>query len=384
MTAVTFSLTEDDHAVLGRAAARRRVAWFAAWLFALLAVTNGPALVTFGVTPAWQPLAMWVAAVLFGLRNAQTAHAEEVRRNLRDRPWLLREQHLELTPAGVRWRTLADRGEVAWRFVGAVEESRAHVILRTGPTQAFLVPKRAFPTPAGAAAFARAAREHLAAPATAPVPEPEIGAERSVWSLRWGAEGADFTALHDFVLEERRRRAGASVGARVRRFLTVVIAAGVTLLLAIGLVFGTNDVMWVTAIGWLAVLTVLLFRRVFVRPFLWLTLWRLRRRWPLRFTTATQVLHAGPAGLVHRTEHGVTEATWSAITGVGDTGRHVFLFLGPSTAYVVPYRAFPDAAAAARFAEQARGWLDGAPRLAEAATARGEAPATANPFAPPK
>lgn len=66
---------------------------------------------------------------------------------------------------------------------------------------------------------------------------------------------------------------------------------------------------------------------------------------------------AGPDGLRSENEIIDTRVRWTGITGVEDTPGHVFLLTGPHTAFVVPRRAFADAAARTRFVDAVKAHL---------------------------
>jgi len=60
-------------------------------------------------------------------------------------------------------------------------------------------------------------------------------------------------------------------------------------------------------------------------------------------------LAIGPEGVRHACRTGEALTRWLAVAKVGVTTEHVFLFIGPGNAYVVPRRAFADASAFENF-----------------------------------
>jgi YcxB-like protein len=100
--------------------------------------------------------------------------------------------------------------------------------------------------------------------------------------------------------------------------------------------------------------------------------WRSRSRWIVRRNLARKVdknakllgwqrLALTPEALAASSEHSTTTLAWAAIEKIVITEKHALIFDSPTTAYVVPRRAFADEDEFREFVATARDYRDAPP-----------------------
>jgi hypothetical protein len=86
--------------------------------------------------------------------------------------WIFAPRRLVLTPEGIETTQEYRHGFVAWRLICFVGASDDHLFLYDAPTQAYVVPRRAFPDRQQFAAFVALARQYHQGRAPANWPQP--------------------------------------------------------------------------------------------------------------------------------------------------------------------------------------------------------------------
>lgn len=286
-------------------------------------------------------------------------------------------QLLAIGPAGVHHESPVTRTTTSWRFVERVSVDEQLLRFHSGPTSAWMVPRRAFASDAELDRFVEAARRwqsQLPAPETAlpadPAPRPD-----------------DFLLSFALTLKDYETIVGWATREATKITAKRAVVASMATLAAI--------VPWVlpddgSGLRWWS--PIFLVGAIAATPSLWASrlvpgsVRRTRRRYPARFPLQTQHLHVGAAGIVQVTENGRFEESWARIHRVVEDADHFYLYNGAATAYVVPKRAFETAEEVDRFHTRARAWQEAAPRLTrrEAGPLRDPATAPSDPFAPPR
>ncbi len=65
-----------------------------------------------------------------------------------------------------------------------------------------------------------------------------------------------------------------------------------------------------------------------------------------------------PEGVVDRTQFGESKTPWRDVRGVITTGQHVFIYIGPLLAHIVPRRAFADDDQCQQFVDQVKSYCE--------------------------
>lgn len=79
-----------------------------------------------------------------------------------------------------------------------------------------------------------------------------------------------------------------------------------------------------------------------------------------RYNVRKQIISISSAELECLSDDIKATVPWHEIDRVVVTGKHIFLFLAPALAYIIPTRAFASNEAAKLFGEKAGAWCDGA------------------------
>lgn len=138
---------------------------------------------------------------------------------------------------------------------------------------------------------------------------------------------------------------------RQRRMFTVQIVAGLVMVGA-G-VYVVTERSTVVLIGYgVAIALALLFAD---RYWLWVTAGRVRkllREAPNPTMMGVRTLRLTPEGLDTEYTAGSSHTKWSAVERVETTAAYVLMYVGATLAHIVPRSAFPDDAAATKFAAE--------------------------------
>lgn len=375
MIRLEYTATEAGLRVAMRDASRSARLRFYAFSAALIVA------VTLALVPlTWSNPALRIATLLlmgFGLLSTLWRARKVFERNLDEQlagqPALLATTRLEADASGVTLTSAGAEATSNWTLIAGVESGRSGVLLRTGGTLFWFVPDSAFQTPAAKADFCKQVDAWRSAATAGPEPEPFApGPQDRAFDVH--LEVDDYVALSRFVTR-------AALAKRSWRpwllpiYLVLISAAG-------GLLRGAGT----AALGASAALLVALllgYPRI-SSWFLPSQVRRLKRRYPARFPETGQQMVVGPEGVRLRSPIGRFETPWGSITRIEDDDRHLFLFLGTQSAFIVPKRYFePDEIASLR--SRWTGWLEHAPRRVGIPSGpKGAVQASHNPFEPPR
>jgi hypothetical protein len=242
---------------------------------------------------------------------------------------------IRISPAGLQVRGSVFDGDWAWSSVHALPATQEYLFLYWGEAHALIVPRRAFPSPTQAEAFIDAARRYWehgkeVAPAPAVSGPVQLPTAPDGMTLSYELVEDDLVALqrHQF-----RRRVPllllwlAVLVYLVADTLKMGIAGGLILVVPAALLFG-----WMPSA---------------VRK-------QVRKQSGL---LGPQALAASPEGLTTWSAAlGQEQRGWPGIREIRAGREHVYLFLNPMQAYVVPRRAFASTEESERFLARVREW----------------------------
>ena len=80
-----------------------------------------------------------------------------------ERHGILGQHTIALTPETLHERTAVNDSKAAWRSLFRIDATPDHIFIFTQPNSAYVIPRRAFPTPSDADAFLTSARDYYAA-----------------------------------------------------------------------------------------------------------------------------------------------------------------------------------------------------------------------------
>jgi hypothetical protein len=320
----------------------------------------------------WLALAVGLLGALVVVLRTRSLFERRITEQLVAQPWLLASSSLEARPDGFTLRSAGSESDLGWSIVYGVSVVGGGVVLHTGGSLFWYVPDAAFASLVERQRFVDSVNQWRS---SAP-----IRPERAPWpveagdaSLSVALNEADYVALSAFVMQESTQARGW------RRW---VLPVYLSLLAAVALVLHGWESALMAASGAAMVVALLLVPNVSI----WLLPWRitrLRRRFPARFPTEIQELVVGPRGVGLTGPIGRVWTPWGRIVRVAASGDHVFLFVGPLSAYVVPKRAFSEQDVDTVVSRWS-GWHADAPqRQGVPAVARGQTKDSSNPFEPP-
>jgi hypothetical protein len=152
-------LAFNDYHAAKRGRAGRSSLW---WAFPVLLLLAGLLYLLASDSGAREAMILFVAAVLLSgvYVLARLLHRSAIRRNARRDPTFPRKRRIVLTPEAVEGSTEVSTARTLWEGVLKVAATETHLFIYLAPTQAIVIPGRAFPSDEDFDDFIDAARDY--------------------------------------------------------------------------------------------------------------------------------------------------------------------------------------------------------------------------------